>query len=284
MNERLIFNPKQLTSARIARGLTMKELAEKAELSRQMISNYESGKTIPKADSILKLISVLQFPVVSFQQIHLNCIQAQLFRSRSAATKKVRDMQKERLKYVQEVYKVLATYVNFPKVCLPELIEKSIYEITEEEIVKKAEELRKIWGLDLISPVPNLIQLAEQNGVIISEANMSNPTLDAVSRWMIGRPFIMLTDNHESAVRRRFNVAHELGHILLHNGVESIHEYSQTELKNIIEYQANLFAAHFLLPSAAFSDSLLSISLEYYIDLKKYWKVSLQSMIQKHTH
>ena len=43
-----------------------------------MISNYESGKTIPKADSILKLISVYNFPVVSFQQIHLNCIQAQL--------------------------------------------------------------------------------------------------------------------------------------------------------------------------------------------------------------
>lgn len=282
MNERLIFNPKQLTSARIARGLTMKELAEKAELSRQMISNYESGKTIPKADSILKLISVLQFPRSFFSADTFELYSgATFFRSRSAATKKVRDMQKERLKYVQEVYKVLATYVNFPKVCLPELIEKSIYEITEEEIVKKAEELRKIWGLDLISPVPNLIQLAEQNGVIISEANMSNPTLDAVSRWMIGRPFIMLTDNHESAVRRRFNVAHELGHILLHNGVESIHEYSQTELKNIIEYQANLFAAHFLLPSAAFSDSLLSISLEYYIDLKKYWKVSLQSMIQK---
>ena len=260
MNERLIFNPKQLTSARIARGLTMKELAEKAELSRQMISNYESGKTIPKADSILKLISVLQFPRSFFSADTFELYSgATFFRSRSAATKKVRDMQKERLKYVQEVYKVLATYVNFPKVCLPELIEKSIYEITEEEIVKKAEELRKIWGLDLISPVPNLIQLAEQNGVIISEANMSNPTLDAVSRWMIGRPFIMLTDNHESAVRRRFNVAHELGHILLHNGV----------------------AAHFLLPSAAFSDSLLSISLEYYIDLKKYWKVSLQSMIQK---
>ena len=97
---------------------------------------------------------------------------------------------------------------------------------------------------------------------------------------MVGH--LLCSDNHESAVRRRFNVAHELGHILLHNGVESIHEYSQTELKNIIEYQANLF--HFLLPSAAFSDSLLSISLEYYIDLKKYWKVSLQSMIQKHTH
>ena len=109
MNERLIFNPKQLTSARIARGLTMKELAEKAELSRQMISNYESGKTIPKADSILKLISVLQFPRSFFSADTFELYSgATFFRSRSAATKKVRDMQKERLKYVQEVYKVLA--------------------------------------------------------------------------------------------------------------------------------------------------------------------------------
>ena len=48
MNERLIFNPKQLTSARIARGLTMKELAEKAELSRQMISITNQEKQFLK--------------------------------------------------------------------------------------------------------------------------------------------------------------------------------------------------------------------------------------------
>ena len=92
-----------------------------------MISNYESGKTIPKADSILKLISVLQFPRSFFSADTFELYSgATFFRSRSAATKKVRDMQKERLKYVQEVYKVLATYVNFPKVCLPELIEKNV--------------------------------------------------------------------------------------------------------------------------------------------------------------
>ncbi|MBC1291628.1 ImmA/IrrE family metallo-endopeptidase [Listeria booriae] len=67
----------------------------------------------------------------------------------------------------------------------------------------------------------------------------------------------------------------------LHNGVERIHDYSSQKLNSIIENQANLFASHFLLPSEAFANSLLSTSLDYYMDLKKHWKVSIQAMIYK---
>ena len=102
-----------------------------------------------------------------------------------------------------------------------------------------------------------------------------------VSEFIEDKPYIMLTDNGESSVRRRFNVAHELGHIILHNGVESIHDYTYSEQKNIIEYQANLFASSFLMPDDAFKKTLVSVSLEFYIDLKKYWKTSIQSMIYK---
>lgn len=282
MKERTAFNPKQLTSARISRGMTMKELAERADLSRQMISNYESGKTIPKAESLLKILSVLNFPRSFFSnEVSELTTGATFFRSQTASTKRVRDMQKERLKYLFDIYGKLSSYVNFPKLNLPDVLEKDIYDITEDDIIEKANELRKKWKLDLSSPINNLIQIAEKNGVVISEANMSNQTLDAVSRWIVDRPFIMLTDNSESSVRRRFNVAHELGHILLHNSIESIHDYSAQDLKNIIEMQANLFASHFLLPSQAFTDSLLSTSLDYYVDLKKYWKVSIQAMVYK---
>jgi len=87
-----MFNPKQLTSARISRGMTMKELAEKAELSRQMISNYESGKTVPKAESLLKILSVLRFPRSFFStEIPELTTGATFFRSQSAATKKSRE-------------------------------------------------------------------------------------------------------------------------------------------------------------------------------------------------
>ncbi|MGG5339960.1 hypothetical protein IGJ48_002668 [Enterococcus pernyi] len=282
MKERTAFNPKQLTSARISRGMTMKELAERADLSRQMISNYESGKTIPKAESLLKILSVLNFPRSFFSnEVSELTTGATFFRSQAASTKRVRDMQKERLKYLFDIYGKLSSYVNFPKLNLPDVLEKDIYDITEDDIIEKANELRKKWELDLSSPINNLIQIAEKNGIVISEANMSNQTLDAVSRWIVDRPFIMLTDNSESSVRRRFNVAHELGHILLHNSIESIHDYSAQDLKNIIEMQANLFASHFLLPSQAFTDSLLSTSLDYYVDLKKYWKVSIQAMVYK---
>ena len=279
-----LFNPHQITSARISRGMTMKELSEKSEISRQMISNYESGKTTPKAENLLRIINVLGFPrsffVAEMPELHSG---ATFFRSQTAATKRARDMQKEKLKYTYEVYKKLATYVNFPETNLPLLIEKDVHDITEKDIIQKAFELRSIWGIDSVSPIKNLISTAEKNGIVIAEANMSDGALDAVSRWIIDRPFIILTDNNESSVRRRFNVAHEIGHILLHNSVESVHDYSSKELKNIIERQANSFASHFLLPSGAFEESLLSTSLEYYKDLKKYWKVSIQAMVFK-TH
>lgn len=280
-----LFNPKQLTSARIARGMTMIELAEKTDISRQMISNYESGKTIPKAENIFKIINVLKFPKSFFatemDELHSGAV---FFRSQTAATKKVRDMQKERLKFLHEIYKNLAHYVNFPEINIPTLIEKDIHDITEDDIITKASELRKLWGLDEVSPIKNLTQLAEKNGIIIAEANMSNAKLDAVSRWIIDRPYIMLTENNESSVRRRFNIAHELGHLILHNSVESIHDLSSKDLKNILESQANLFASHLLLPTRAFEESLLSTSLDYYLDLKKYWLVSIQAMIYKTYH
>lgn len=278
------FNHKQLTSARLARGMSMKELAEKIGVSRQMVSYYESNKKNPSAETLLKIMFALKFPRSFFSATNDNITGgATFFRKQSSTTKKTRDMQKEHLKYLVGIFNSLSRYVNFPKVNLPELVDKDIFEITDEEIKSKASELRKVWGLDYASPINNLISLAEANGIIVSESTVSDNTLDALSRWIVDRPFIMLTNNQEVNVRRRFNVAHEIGHIILHNSIESIYDYSNVELKNIIEKQANLFASHFLLPDEAFVDSILSTSLEYFVDLKKYWKVSIQAMVYK-TH
>ncbi|EFK80026.1 hypothetical protein HMPREF9269_0485, partial [Ligilactobacillus salivarius ACS-116-V-Col5a] len=155
------------------------------------------------------------------------------------------------------------------------------YNITDKDIEDKVKELRNLWEISTDSPVTNLIKIAESNGIIIVESTMSDDTLDAVSEWIEDRPFIMLTDNNESAVRRRFNVAHEIGHIILHGDVESIHDYTAKDLKRVIERQANYFASCLLLPEEGFVNSLLSTRLGFYIELKKYWKVSIQAMIMR---
>lgn len=274
------FNPSKLKKARIARGMTKKELAERTGISRQMISNYELGKTQPGATKLLAIVSELNFPYHYFTSEDKGFYEgATFFRSQSAATKKARDMQAVRLEFQKEIYDFLSQYVNFPQLNLPESLMKNIHDITNEDIENKAKELRKCWGLGENLPIDNLIESTEIHGVIIVESNMSDDTLDAVSEWIEDRPFIMLTDNGGSAVRRRFNVAHELGHILLHGDIESIHDYTSQELKNIIEKQAHYFASCLLLPEKGFLDSLLSANLDFYIELKKRWKVSIQAMI-----
>lgn len=279
--EQIPFNSEQLKVARIARGLSIKTLAEEAGISRQMVSNYESGKTVPGGANLLSLIKVLDFPYSFFTSESKKIYRgATYFRSQSASTKRSRDMQGIRLKFQYEIFNHLKQFVNFPEVVLPNVIEKDIQEISEIEIKEKAEKLRELWGIGQNAPINNLIEIAEIHGVIITESNMSEEKLDAVSEWIDDRPFIMLTDNGESAVRRRFNIAHELGHIILHGAVESIYDYGSREFK-MLEEQAHLFASHFLLPDDAFTQSLISVKLDFYIELKKYWKVSIAAMVYK---
>ncbi|AWI40595.1 XRE family transcriptional regulator [Lactiplantibacillus plantarum] len=282
MMETTQFNPIQLKRARVARGKTMKVLAEETGISRQMISNYELGKTVPSGLNLVKLISVLNFPKNYFSATQASNLHgATFFRSQNAATKRARDMQSVRLSFQNDIYTTLSQYVNFPKVDLPESLDMDVDDITNDNIKFMAMRVRDQWDLGTKTPIENLIQTAEIHGIVVVKTNMTNDKLDAVSEIIEGRPFIMLTDNGESAVRRRFNVAHELGHIVLHAGIESIHDFTSQQLKNTIERQANLFASTFLMPDDAFVESLLSTSLDYYIKLKQYWKASIQSMIYK---
>ncbi len=65
-----------------------------------------------------------------------------------------------------------------------------------------------------------LMFLVEKSGVFIFEKAIGEET-DAYSLWTKqDRPFIMLGNLKRSAVRRNFDIAHELGHLLLHYRVE----------------------------------------------------------------
>jgi transcriptional regulator with XRE-family HTH domain len=55
----LRFNPDYLIEERSRAGLTQHELAEKCDLSLNIISRYERGVTIPRARSTFKIASAL---------------------------------------------------------------------------------------------------------------------------------------------------------------------------------------------------------------------------------
>src|SRR5699024_4621752 len=84
----------------------------------------------------------------------------------------------------------------------------------------------------------------------------------------------------KSAVRRNFDLAHEMGHLLLHYKVE----FALLDKKSLRDYEheANIFAGEFLLPQKEFRKDFQYLSKvshpDSYIDMKQKWKVSIQAL------
>jgi Zn-dependent peptidase ImmA (M78 family) len=168
------------------------------------------------------------------------------------------------------INKLEEKYVDFPDV---DLIKVSHQLKNVDEIEKFAIEARKHWGLGL-GPIPNLFQLLESKGFIISYIPHQSQDVDAFSFWKSSRPFIYLVSTKDSTSRTRFDCSHELGHLLMHEDVLP----GNKEL----EAQANRFAGAFLVPREVFiHESPRRLNWEHFYELKRRWRVSVAALIRR---
>ena len=70
-----------------------------------------------------------------------------------------------------------------------------------------------------------MVELLESHGVLVFWTNVEGRALDAYCRWDGERPIVILNSHERSGERSRFNLAHELAHLLLHR--EAL--YTQTD-------------------------------------------------------
>tara|TARA_R110002049_G_scaffold45305_8_gene132248 strand:- start:4193 stop:4714 length:522 start_codon:yes stop_codon:yes gene_type:complete len=159
--------------------------------------------------------------------------------------------------------------------------------MTNSLIEKKSIELLKELGL-FKAPV-NVVKLTEKIGVTIEEQDLD----DDVSGFLVrknGNDIIGVNKYHPE-VRKRFTIAHEIGHFKLHVETPLFVDYykgSKLNRKNsggdyLIEKQANAFAACLLMPKKLISIELskLDEEMEYeskLYSLSKRFKVSTAAM------
>jgi uncharacterized protein DUF955/uncharacterized protein DUF4118 len=146
--------------------------------------------------------------------------------------------------------KYLDDIVNYPEPAIPDCTPNDATgRYTFEEVNEIALKLRAQWGLGP-GPISNVLALLESKGIVICRYEMQGESVEAFSFWNGHRPFIFLASEKEAAVRRRYDLSHELGHLVLHRWIEQSELEDRATLK-AIEGEADKFAGAFLLPSSS---------------------------------
>jgi Zn-dependent peptidase ImmA (M78 family)/transcriptional regulator with XRE-family HTH domain len=274
------FIPARLTVARNALGMKQTELAEKMGRTPATISKWESGiyGQAPDGNAITSLSDILGVEKAWFCKFMPRYEGVAFFRSLKSELYLARDKISARLKFVYEIFHALDQRVEFPDVDIPDLMRGRDYKtLRPEDIDVIADELRDYWMLG-DDPVDDLMVVIENSGIIVGEDHVDSSKLDGVSQWIGQRPFMLLAKDKDGGVRRRFDAAHELGHIVMHQAVK---DDDIANHLNLIEEQAMIFAGAFLLPASAFSSDVTDATLDVLANIKPKWKVSIGAMIKR---
>lgn len=277
------FNPERLREARIYRNKSLEEVGKDLGVSKQMISKYEQGLSIPEVEKIFYLVQSLKFPKDFFFTTNefKSSTGNAYFRSLLSVSQREKDRQLMKVENISILRMFLENDIEFPKITLPDLSEI-------EDIEEKTKKLRLLWGLE-DKPITNMVELLEEKGLVITDMSLSDDKIDAFSQRILLSNHngnletyyvVVLGNNKKSFFRRQFDSAHELAHLLMHESVDSVDELTNDEYKKM-EREADMFAGFFLLPSESFSKDIKQAptNLEYYKDLKVKWKVSIASMV-----
>lgn len=270
------FNGARLKVARQYNTLTIGEVAERIGVSTQAVSQFENNKTEPKTENLFQIVNLLGFPKEFYFEEDKADIKvgATYFRSMASTSKKVQKSQIEKVKLLGTIYSCIEKFIDFPKF--------NLRCSSMSDLENLAQEVREQWKLG-DGPIPNIIDVMERNGVVISSTFEENDKIDAYSQvWMMGRkavPLVVL-GHEKNFFRQQFNAAHELGHIIT-DGVYDIEEMSKLDYRNM-ENQMNYFAGALLIPKKRYLNDLCSrrrTDYQFYLELKMKYKVSAAALV-----
>lgn len=261
------FNPARLTLARQSQGWTKTKLAREVDITARRLADYENRGDEPPPDTMAALARALRVKPDFFEGPDVRHPSNVSFRSLRAMTASVRDMALAAAAMTVEVAEWIETKMELSPVSLPSDLAGADPQIA-------AGLVREQWGMGL-QPAPNLVHLAELMGVRVFALAVQHRTLDAFSFWEGETPYILI-NARGTAERRRWDMAHELGHLVLHAG--SHHLPSDRGRED----EADGFASALLLPAEGIRKDAVRVALlDDVRQYKLHWKVSAVGLIRR---
>ncbi|GAB4463350.1 MAG: ImmA/IrrE family metallo-endopeptidase [Armatimonadaceae bacterium] len=265
-----MFSRSRLIVARTRRGLSQSDLAVQLRLDKTTIARYEKGERHPDIETTLAIADLLGYPYSFFFEGHLSTeeLEGVSFRSRRSEIKmptRLRTISAGHLA-AGVINPAVQNYFHLPDLDIPD------YKGVQPELA--AQLLRAEWGISQY-PIKNLVHLLEAKGVRIFWFDEEDTSVDAVSFYFHSVPFVLISQRNRGGERVRMDLAHELGHLVLHRGVEN------KSIKEV-EEEATSFASAFLVPGESFRrENPTFPQLSHLFTAKARWQVSVQALIRR---
>jgi Zn-dependent peptidase ImmA (M78 family)/transcriptional regulator with XRE-family HTH domain len=262
----MTFNPTRLILARKRRTFSKTALAKESKLSLRLLGYYEAGSVEPSDEAIDSLAQVLRFPVDFFFAPDLNEIacDSASFRSLTTKTASQRDSALAAGSLATALDEWIAHRFDLP--------EPSVPETPDLDPETAAQVLRAEWLLGE-KPINNMVHIAEAHGIKVFSLPPDSAAIDAFSVWHNDKPYIFLNPS-KSGERGRMDVAHEIGHLMMHR--QGVPRNRQAEL------EANKFGSAFLMPAGdILSHCPRGLSLDIIHKMKARWKVSAMALVYR---
>lgn len=232
----------RIKQARKASGLSLRALAEKANISAMAISKYENDQSIPSSGVLIELSKALGVRGEYFyrsEEIELKNVE---YRKHSALPKKVQNQIEGNVIEQLERYFELEHFLPsrpIQEFKIPNSIPKKVNSYMDIESV--AIKLRAAWGLGL-NPIAEITDMLEERGIQVYQSKvLHDEKFDGLAVQVDGVPVIVVGEGWKGD-RQRFTLAHELGHFILEKRID--------KNKLDIEKAANRFAGAFLVPES----------------------------------
>lgn len=256
-----------IATARQAKGLTQELLADRLGITQAALSRYEHELREPADDVIERIAS------------ELGVVPELLTRaSRMEGALAVGAHMHRRATAKPTVWRRLEAQLNLHRLHVQRIFEELDVrtELTipfldpfEFEPETTARLMRMQWRMPS-GPVNDLVGWMEAAGCLIIDSDFGTTRVDGLSQWSKTHPVVML-NSAAPTDRRRLTLAHELGHLCMHShGVP-----------DDVEADATAFAAEFLMPAETIRPQLLNLTAGRLHDLKRYWAVSMQALIER---
>jgi Zn-dependent peptidase ImmA (M78 family)/DNA-binding XRE family transcriptional regulator len=266
------FEPRRLRLARTFLGRTLDQLGESVGATRQFIHQFESGQRTPNAEMLEALAAALHVEHEFFFRPISTDIPQDTCNFRKLQASRVKDIEQviAHGELLAELLELLEEDLEFPPANFPRIPAAHV-----TDVERAAQRARAHWGLTLDQPIVSTIRVAENAGAVVVKFPGVSSEIDALS-ISSKRPIIVRSSEKESPTRLRFDIAHEIGHLVMHQRARPEHDEA--------ELQANRFASAFLLPAKSFIREFpCGRRLDWHaiFAIKRTWNVSAQAILRR---